>query len=200
VNINGQPLEQLSARARARCVAYLPQGRTCHADLTVEQVVALGRYPYQGAFGESTAANQEAIEEALIALDLQSFRERRITQLSGGEVARALFARALATKPKLLVADEPMAGLDPRFQLEAMRTLEGVAANGCAVLVTLHDLTLASRFCGRVVVLDQGQVVADGPPDDVLPEAVSRVFRVRPVRFEYEGRKVTVPWAVEVAR
>ncbi|EPX82235.1 Vitamin B12 ABC transporter, ATPase component BtuD [Salipiger mucosus DSM 16094] len=120
------------------------------------------------------------MDEALARMGLESFRHRKATELSGGEQARALIARALAQEAPLLMADEPIAGLDPAAQIATLRVFEGLAREGHAVLVSLHDLTLAARHCSRLLVLDGGRLVADGPPMEVLTERLlADVFHLR---------------------
>ena len=113
-------------------------------------------------------------------MDLHGFRARAATRLSGGEQARALIARALAQETPVLLADEPMAGLDPAHQIAAMKTFAGLAGAGRTVLVSIHDLGLAVRHCSRLLLMSAGRLVADGPPADVLTEArLAEVFHLR---------------------
>ena len=117
-------------------------------------------------------ADAAIVERALTDARLEALAERDVTTLSGGERARALIARALAGEPEWLLADEPFAGLDPRHALEAADLFRRLAGGGRGVILTLHDLTLAARLADRVLVLGQGEVIADGPPADALTPAV----------------------------
>ena len=145
--------------------------------MTVETLVALGRMPY----GSEAPSQSDlgAIEIALRKMGLETFRQRRATELSGGEQARALIARALAQDTPLLLADEPTAGLDPANQIALMQVFENLAKEGRAVVASLHDLGLAARHCSRLIVLHQGKIAADGPPDQVLtPDLLAKVFQI----------------------
>lgn len=172
----GNTLAALPPRQRARAAAFMPQGREIAWPVPVETLVALGRIAHPDA---ASAQDRAAVEAALTALSLQPLRHRPATRLSGGEQARALLARALAQDTPLLVADEPIAGLDPAAQIGVMRLFRQLARDGRAVLASLHDLGLAARHCTRLVLLHQGRIMADGRPDDVLtPENLARCFGV----------------------
>ena len=170
-------LASLPPKARARMAAYLPQTRQIAWDMSVEHLIALGRLPH-GA--RRSAADVEAIEAALNRLNLAPMRTRPAKALSGGEQARVLIARALAQQTPLLIADEPTAGLDPAAGLDCLHLFADLARAGRAVLATHHDLSLAARFCTRLIVLKQGRIVADGPPRDILSEKLlAEVFDLR---------------------
>lgn len=129
--------------------------------------------------GAPGAEDQAVIDLALQRLGLEGFADRLSTELSGGEQARVLIARALAQDTPLLIADEPTAGLDPAHQIAAMRVFAGLAEEGRAALVSLHDLGLALRWCTRLMMMDRGRIVADGAPRDVLTaERLAEVFGV----------------------
>lgn len=155
----------LNARNRAQRIGYLPQDGEIAWDVAVRSLVALGRMPH----GDSAA---EPVERAMAALDLEPLASRPISKLSGGEKARALLARVLAGEPEWLLADEPLAALDIGHQLTLLRYLRRVAEQGTGVVLVLHDLALAMNHAAHVVVLDSGRLIASGPPDDALSEAV----------------------------
>ena len=170
-------LTDLPARDRARAAAWLPQAREIAWPVTVETLVALGRLPHDSRAGDLRA---EAVLRALDRMSLTAFAQRRATELSGGEQARVLIARALAQEAPLLMADEPIAGLDPAAQIATLRVFQDLAEEGHAVLVSLHDLTLAARHCTRLILLDRGRIAADGPPLEVLSEArLAEAFHLR---------------------
>jgi iron complex transport system ATP-binding protein len=157
VRLDGRPLAEIDADARAQAIAYLPQERECRWPITVARVAALGR-----------PRRAEAVMEALAETDMTALAERPMDALSGGERARALIARALAVDPKVLLADEPLAGLDPGHQLDLLAVLRRRADAGALVVVVAHDLTLVPRFADRLVVLAGGKVVADAAPAAAL--------------------------------
>lgn len=161
-------LAQMPAAARARHVAWLPQQREIAWPMPVARVVALGRLPHLPRGAALGPADRTAIDDSLNALGLRDFAQRNATELSGGEQARVLIARALAQQTPLLMADEPTAGLDPAHQIAAMDCFAGLAKQGKAVIVSMHDLGLAARHCTRLILMQYGCVVADGPPMSVL--------------------------------
>jgi iron complex transport system ATP-binding protein len=168
-------LVALPPAQRALAAAWMPQSREIVWPVTVAALVALGRLPHGPA-----SEDHPAVTRALDRMGLTAFRNRRATELSGGEQARVLIARALAQDAPLLMADEPVAGLDPAAQIGAMRVFRALADEGRGVVVALHDLGLAARHCTRLIALSGGRVVADGPPRDVLmPDTLSRVFHIR---------------------
>ena len=179
ITFAGKPLGGLSARERARMVSYLPQGHVFHWPISVESIVMLGRTPHADAFTGATPDDRAAVAQALAVTETQGFAERAVTTLSGGEKARVALARALATRAPVLLADEPTAALDPRHQLVVMELLRNAARNGNAILAIMHDLTLAARFADRVLVMNEGRVVAGGAPAEALaPELLASVFGV----------------------
>lgn len=192
----GRPLAALDPGARARAIAYLPQDGAVHWALPVGEVVALGRLPHRRGWRGATAEDRAAVAAALRATDTLALADRPATELSGGEQARVLLARALATRPAMLLADEPVAGLDPYHRLEGMEALAAQAAGGMGVVVVLHDLTLAARFCRRLVLIDAGRVVADGAPEAVLtPQRLAESYRVTALAGRHAGEPYIIPWS-----
>jgi iron complex transport system ATP-binding protein len=171
VALEGRKLGEIGERELSKRVAYLAQGGDVHWPMRVEALVALGRLPHRRAFRDSAASDRAAIEHAMAAADVVSLRNRTMTQLSGGERMRVLFARALAVEASLLLADEPVAALDPLHQLRVMGLLKEAARGRTGIVVVLHDLSLAARFCDRLVLIAQGGIVAEGRPADVLTPA-----------------------------
>jgi len=180
VLLDGTAIDALPRGEVARRIAYLPQGQMLHWPLTVERLVALGRLPHLAPFSRIGAADRAAIADAMARAEVTHLAARTATELSGGERARVLLARALAVGAPALVADEPLASLDPEHQLQGMEVMRDLARAGGLVLAVLHDLPLAARFCDRVLVIDAGRLVADGAPRDVLtPALMAQVYRVR---------------------
>ncbi|MBU6456894.1 MAG: ABC transporter ATP-binding protein [Bradyrhizobium sp.] len=171
VTLEGRELAEIGERELSRRVAYLAQGGEVHWPMRVEALVALGRLPHRRAFRDSAISDRVAVERAMAAADVASLRNRTMGQLSGGERMRVLLARALAVEASLLLADEPVAAHDPLHQLRVMALLRETARGGTGIIVVLHDLSLAARFCDRLVLIAQGGVVAEGRPADVLTPA-----------------------------
>jgi len=171
--LGGEDVRGLSAGERARRVGYLPQERRVAWSLPAWRVAALGAVDRPD--GEAKVIAMEALER----VGLAALSDRGVLEMSGGECARVLMARLLATRAPLLVADEPVAGLDPAAQLLICELFRREAEAGRAVVLTLHDLTTAVRSCDRLVVLERGVVAADGPPREALtPAVLERAFGV----------------------
>ena len=167
-------LAALPPARRALVAAWLPQTREAVWPVSVETLIRLGRIPHR-----RPDADPAHIATALARMGLEALCHRPITELSGGELARALIARALAQDTPVLMADEPIAGLDPAYQIGTMALFRQLAGEGRAVIASLHDLGLAARHCTRLVMLDQGRIVADGAPGDVLtPDLLARTFGI----------------------
>ncbi len=165
--LDGIDIAGLDRRDRARRIGYLPQSADVHWDVDVATLVGLGRLPHHGRWG-ATAADREAVERAMHATDMIALRARGVERLSGGERGRALLARVLAGEPDWLLADEPLASLDPAHQLDVLARLRNVADQGSGVVLVLHDLHLAARIADDAVLMRGGRVIAAGPADDVL--------------------------------
>jgi iron complex transport system ATP-binding protein len=171
VVLGGRAVAGMSASERARAIAYLPQGGSVAWPLPVHDVVALGRLPYGESPDRLSTEGRRCVEAALGALGLAGLEKRPATALSGGERARVLVARALATAAPVLLADEPVAALDPRHQLVVLDVLRNRARAGATVVAVMHDLALAARFGDEIVLLNGGRLQASGRPADVLTQA-----------------------------
>lgn len=192
---DGKPARTLGRRALAQRLAFLAQGGSVQWQMRAEAVVALGRLPHRRPFADLTETDRAAIANAFAATDASAFRERSLGSLSGGERMRVLLARALAVEAEMLLADEPLVGLDPRHQLEAMALFRRIAAAGTGVVVVLHDLSLAGRFCDRLVLLESGRILADGPPATVLDDDnLARAFGIAVARGKRGGEDFVLPW------
>jgi iron complex transport system ATP-binding protein len=197
IHLDGRPLSAWRRRAFARQVGYLAQSTIVHWPLSVERIVTLGRLPHQDPLRRPSRDDARAVDAALARVDAAHLRDRVVSALSGGERARVMLARVLAGEPRILLADEPGAGLDPAHQLQVMGHMRRLARQGHGVVVVLHDLTLAARFCDRLVMLRDGQMVASGPVSQVLTQGhLDAVFRLRCLGGTHENEPLLVPWEV----
>jgi iron complex transport system ATP-binding protein len=197
VRLGERQLREIPASERARAIAYLPQSRVIHWPLPVRNIVALGRLPHQAPGGALQPSDYAAIEAAMTTMDVAQFGDRPVLELSGGEQARVLMARALAQTAPILLTDEPTAGLDPAHQLQLFETLQRTAENGATVVVATHDLSLAARYCRTVVVMNQGRIVAHGPPDEALSGVhLAEVYGITARTVFIDEIPVIVPMAV----
>jgi iron complex transport system ATP-binding protein len=167
--LDGIVVGKLSSRERARTIGLLPQEAEVHWNVDVATLIGLGRYPHRSGWGQGPE-DRAAIDRAMAATDTAAFKDRTVSELSGGERARVLLARVLAGEPRWLLADEPLASLDPAHQLEVVAALRNVADAGAGVVMVLHDLSLAARLADDVLLLSSGHTVAFGPRERVLTE------------------------------
>jgi iron complex transport system ATP-binding protein len=178
--LDGQPSHSLTPKQRALRVSYLPQARKLAWPIAVREAVSLGRFAYGGPMGRLGSVDAAAVEDALTRCSLNGFEDRSVTSLSGGELARVHLARALASQGPALIADEPTAALDPGHSFDVLATLKSQASSGQAVLVVLHDLALAARFCDEIILLHQGKLVIQAPPRKALTAStLANVYRVK---------------------
>ena len=178
--LDGVNCASLPAAERARHVSYLPQRRPLAWPNKVRDIVALGRFAHGAALGKLSPQDAEAVDDAIRACDLAAFAERNADTLSGGEIARVHFARALAAGAPLLIADEPTAALDPLHQLSIAQLLRDFVDDGGGALVVLHDISLAARFADRLLWMQGGRIVATGSPAETLSsELIRDVYGVR---------------------
>ena len=172
VEIDGQPLERLLPRQRARRLAMVAQSPTIPEGISVVEYTMLGRTPHLGSFGRESASDLERVHAALTDLDVAGLAPRAVSTLSGGERQRVLLARALVQDTPVLLLDEPTTALDIGHQQDVMELVDRLRRErGITVIATLHDLTLASRYPDRLIMLVNGRVVAEGAPVDVLTES-----------------------------
>lgn len=180
VEYAGANIHVMLIKVRARNIAYLGQDRFSVWPLPVRDLVALGRAPYRGRLGRMSSQDEMAIDAAMMSAQCADLQERRFDHLSGGEQMRVHLARALAVDAPLLLADEPIAALDPYFQFSILAALKAQADAGKTIVASLHDLPLARQFCSRIWVLHEGQLVQDGAPKSALSaDVLAQVFRVK---------------------
>lgn len=183
VRLDGRPVSELSAVAAARCIAVLQQADHAPSELTVEEMVALGRLPHQGLLAVASDHDRQVVARSLERCSVAHLAPRRVASLSGGERQRVLFARALAQEPQLLILDEPSNHLDITGQLDVLRLVRSL---GITAIVALHDLNLALGYCDDAVVLRRRRVVATGPVAEILTaRLVGEVYGLRSCRIEH---------------
>jgi iron complex transport system ATP-binding protein len=200
VSYAGRSAAEIGPRRLSQQVAYLAQGANVHWPMRVEALVGLGRLPHRRPMQGLSSGDRTAIERAMVACDVLAFRDRTMTEVSGGERLRILLARALAVEAEMLLADEPIAALDPLHQLQVMELLSRTAREGRGVVVVLHDLALAARYCDRLVLLAGGGILAEGRPSDVLTDAhIATAYGVDVVRSQKEGIPYLLAWRPTVA-
>lgn len=199
VLLENSNLKEIGVKQLAQQVGYLAQGAPAHWPLISEKVVELGRLPYQSLnqslWQRCSAQDKKIIDQAIEQAEIGHLRQRVITTLSGGERMRVLLARLFASEPTLILADEPVAALDPYHQLHIMELLREHAAKGGAVIVVLHDLNLAARFCDRLVLLKQGHVACEGTPNAVLDDQHLRdVYGIKAKYLKEDKEFAVIPW------
>src|SRR5205085_1339462 len=193
VYIDGRDARRLGRRAVARLVACVPQKPETPAALTVAEYVLLGRTPHIPYFGGEGRRDREAATQALRRLELERFAERPLGSLSGGEVQRAVLARALAQEAPILLLDEPTTGLDLGHEQQALELVDQLRhAGGLTVISAVHDLTIAAQYADRLLLLDRGRVAGAGDAADVLTEATIATYFDARVRVVRENGKVFV--------
>ena len=197
IEINGEPITSFDRARLGRTIAYLPQSHHVTWPVSVRCVVSLGRMPYATSLTQLSKREEVAIEQAMKAMAVAHLADRAATELSGGELARVLVARLLAQETPVLLADEPASGLDPAHGLALFEHFRKLADGGRLVVVALHDLSLALRYCDQVVLLKEGQTVAIGPSRDVLTrQQIAAVYGVNAAIGEVDGTPVVVPISV----
>ena len=185
VFLEGEDLGRMSARAVARIQAQVPQIAAYTFGFTSMEVVLMGRYPHMGRFQVEGAADRRIARESMDLTETEDFADRPVTTLSGGERQRVFVARALAQQPRILLLDEPTSNLDIQHQLKVLDIVQDLVAKGMTAIAAIHDLSLAARYCHRLVLMIDGRVLAQGTPTEVLtPTNIEAAFGVRAVVFQ----------------
>lgn len=172
--IAGKPLERHTRKELARIISYVPQNTAVDFDFRVRDVVLMGRFPHESFFGSTQAVDHVIAQKAMQKTGTLHLADRLVTQLSGGQRQMVLIAKALAQELELLLLDEPISALDIRYQLQVLHFMRDLAQQGVAVIAALHDLGLAARFCDRLILLHEGQLIRSGTPDEVLTSSTLR--------------------------
>ncbi len=179
VLVAGRPIESYTRRALAQAAAIVPQETHVPFAFRALEVVLMGRAPHLGLLGFETSRDLSLARDAMERVGIGHLAERPVTLLSGGERQLVVLARALAQDAPLLLLDEPTAFLDLRHRLEVLTLVRALAAEGRSALVVSHDIGLAARFCDRLALLSDGEIVAQGPPAEVLtPPVLRRAFEI----------------------
>ncbi len=197
-SLAGIDIRKLSSMERARQVSYLPQRRPLAWPNTVRDVVALGRFAHGAALGRLGKLDAQAVDAAIESCDLSSLADRQTDTLSGGELARVHVARAIAAAAPFLLADEPVAALDPRHQLGIIKLVREYVNDGGGALLVLHDVALAARFADRLIWMTGGRIVADGSPEETCTvQQMREVYGVRAkIRSDADGFDIRIIGAV----
>jgi iron complex transport system ATP-binding protein len=171
VQLDEQAIATIDRRQLARTLGYLEQGAPAHWPLQVRRLVELGRLPYLTPWQSLSSKDKQIVDLAMQQAEVVELAERTVNTLSGGERLRVLIARMFATEPTILLADEPIAALDPYHQLHTMELFRDHCQRGGSAVIVMHDLNMAARFCSRLVLLDKGKIFSEGAPRQVLQTA-----------------------------
>jgi iron complex transport system ATP-binding protein len=196
VMLGNKELDALTSKERARRISYLPQGHQIHWPMPARDAVALGRYPHGGTDpSRLSESDTRIVTEAMRRTESLAFADSNVQTLSGGERARVMMARVFAVEAAVMLADEPMAALDPRHQLAIIEALRGEAERGALVIAVTHDIMLAARFAHQVLVMHEGALVASGDPATVFtPQLLADVYGVKAAHVSVDGQDVMLPW------
>jgi iron complex transport system ATP-binding protein len=170
--LNGQTIQKMSRLALARQLAVVPQSGDLPSDYRVDDLVMMGRTPHLGFLARESKRDHDLVQRVMQRVDVWQFRDRFASDLSGGEKQRVVLAKALVQEPSFLLLDEPTNHLDLKYQIEVLSLVRQEVRGGLGALVVLHDLNLASRLCDRLLVMQQGSVVAEGRPSEILTETL----------------------------
>jgi len=189
VFINDRDYRTISRRELSRIVTLVPQNISIAFPISVYDVVSMGRYPHLGRFQPLKKRDKEVIEWALKETHTHDLKDRNINELSGGEAQLSILARALATEASLILLDEPVSELDIKHTLPIMDLLVTMKGQGKTILVSIHDLNLARRYCDTISIIDQGEVFFAGPPSDAFSqENIKEVFHVNITEIKSDSK------------
>ncbi len=177
VGIEGRDIRKMDRRSIARILGYMPQSTPYEFDPLAAEVVSMGRYAHLTLGGFLSERDLRIVNDCMQQTETLAQKNRRLSHLSGGERQRVLLASVLAQEPSILLLDEPTSALDIHHQIRFYEILTGLARQGLSILIVTHDLNLASLFCSRIVLMNAGRIVRDGPPESVIePKTISEVY------------------------
>ena len=193
IQLNGKNLGDINRKQLAQNLGYLEQGAPAHWPLQVRRLIELGRLPYLSPWGKLSAEDAAMVSHAMELSEVQHLSSRIVSTLSGGERLRVLIARMFATNPNIILADEPIAALDPYHQLHIMELLRDHCDRGGSAVVVMHDLNMAARFCSRLVLMNKGMVASKGSVETVLTEKnLSAVYGINTRLIKNAAASLTV--------
>ena len=194
ITLDGKSLDSWSRKEIAKRIGYIAQGAPCHWPMTVEKIIEIGLTPHSPPLWGTNIKDRDIIEEAMQVTGVSHLRHRIVTSLSGGERTLVMVARCLAGRTEILLADEPLTGLDPRHQVQIIETLINTATNNTGVVIILHDLSLAARYCKRLILVKDGHIAADGEPELVLTSKnLLDVYGINASLRKIDGHVLVVP-------
>ncbi len=194
VKFLGRSLADYNRKQLAKKMAYLPQGNESHWSITVENLVMLGRLPHQKQWQGSSDLDKKIVQKVLQDCGVSQFANTPVDTLSGGERARVFLSRALAVEPELLLVDEPISGLDPGYQLDVMQKFRQLSESGMGIICVIHNLTLATRYCHKLVMLSEKKIISTGKPEQVLSsENIARCYNIKVHKGEADGHAFVIP-------
>ncbi|VAX35574.1 hypothetical protein MNBD_UNCLBAC01-664 [hydrothermal vent metagenome] len=195
IEFQGKALSEIDQKTLSRSLSYMAQGDNIHWPLRVEKLVELGRLPYVGPWQSLSQKDITIIEQAMEMAEVRHLRHRTSTKLSGGERRLVMLARAIAVQPKVLLADEPVSGLDPNHQIQVMKLLYKMTQEGKSVVMVLHDLSLAARYCHKLYLMKEGKILISGTPKEVLtPENLQKAYGITAKYGQGDKEFYVVPW------
>lgn len=191
IDIAGIALENYSPGKLSRTIAYIPQSEETISGISVFDTILLGRKPYISS--KPTTADIELVARLLTRLDLEAVAMRNLNTLSGGQQQRVYIARALAQQPAILLLDEPIANLDIHHQMKVMKLLQQLSREGMIVIITIHDINMAARFCNKALMLKQGKVFASGLQSVYTPENIENLYDIQVDILHHKNRICIIP-------
>jgi iron complex transport system ATP-binding protein len=192
--VEGKNIDKMKIKEIARVCANVPTDAAEDLTLTVHEFVFLGRYPYVSGMWWESKDDEEIVDKAIATFKLEALVNRRLNELSSGEQARVLLAKAVVQRPQVMLVDEPSAHLDLRYKMEVMEELHALSRTGITVITASHDLNLMSRFCDRVLLIGQGKIVSFGLPGDVMTEEnIREVYGVEVKVFREDDEIYAIP-------